>query len=246
MFFKFPLFLIFFYVSILFVKRRISKGLKNKLANWGSDQKLQACACYVMLGNLREVALATDIPYETLKVWKAQDWWKDLILQIRDEDIQKLDVNLQRIVTKSLKVIEDRLDKGEYQYDPKTGKVMRIPIKANIALRVSTELLTKQDKLRLEPLKLEVEKTIDARLAKLAEEFSRFSRSRDVTPRLVMSAPEGGRVVLSPPEGAPPLGGECFGGRVVLSPQEGASKPVIYSDVMNAPSEPPEGGRVFR
>ena len=135
-----------------------------------------------MLGNLRETALATGVGYETLKLWKLQNWWKDLVLEIRDEDVGKLGANLQKIIEKSLRTVEDRLDKGEFQYDPKTGKAIRIPIKANIALKVTTELMTKQEKLRAEPVKLEIEKTIDARLAKLADEFSRFSKATDVTP----------------------------------------------------------------
>ena len=195
------------------MRRRPSRLSQSKLAQWGSDQKLQACACYVMLGNIREVALATDIPFATLMLWKQQDWWKELILQIRDEDVQKLDSNLQRIVTKSLKVVEDRLDKGDFQYDPKTGKVMRIPIKANIALRVTTELLTKQEKLRLDPIKMEVEKTIDARLAKLAEEFSRFSRSKDVTP--IQELLDHKPVKAEEPIVEPP-------------------KPIVYSEVMTS------------
>jgi hypothetical protein len=163
------------------VKRRNSKYFwKYKKAHWGEDQKLQAVATYVMLGSLRETCLATSIPFDTLKMWKQQEWWKELQGQIRDEDVQQLDSNLQRVVDKALKAVEDRLDSGDYQYDPKTGKAIRIPIKAHIALKVTTDLLTKQEKLREGPVKLEVEKTIDARLLKLAEEFARFSKAKTI------------------------------------------------------------------
>ena len=151
-------------------------------AIWTEDQKLQVAASYVMLGNLSEVALATGISYNTIKVWKYQQWFKDLLLEIRDEDIAQLDSNLQRVIGKALKGLEDRLDNGDYQYDPKSGKPIRIPVKAHVALKATSELLTKQDKLRARPEKAELEKTIDDRLAKLAAEFQRFAKARDVTP----------------------------------------------------------------
>ena len=162
------------------MRRKKSKYYQYKKANWDDNQKLQAVATYVMLGNLTETALATSIPRDTLKTWKSSDWWKELQLQIRDEDVQQLDSNLQRVIDKALRAVEDRLDNGDYQYDPKTGKAIRIPIKAQIALKTTTELLTKQEKLRDSPAKLEVEKTIDARLMKLAEEFARFSSARTI------------------------------------------------------------------
>ena len=162
------------------MKRKKSKYYQYKKANWDGNQKLQAVATYVMLGNLSETALVTGIPRDTLKTWKSSDWWKELQVQIRDEDVQQLDSNLQRVISKALVSLEDRLDHGDYQFDPKTGKVMRIPIKAQIALKATTELLTKQEKLRDTPAKLEVEKTIDARLMKLAEEFARFSSARTI------------------------------------------------------------------
>jgi len=163
------------------MRRGTSKWNPHKKARWTEQQKLQAVATYVMLGNLTETALATEIPRYTLREWKVKDWWKDLVNQIREEDVQQLDSNLQRVIQKALKATEDRLDAGEYQYDPKTGKVIRIPIKANIALKITTELLTKQEHMRDKPERMEVEKTIDARLAKLADEFVKFSSAKTIS-----------------------------------------------------------------
>lgn len=165
------------------MRRRKSKYHHRKVAVWGEDQKLQAVASYVMLGTLRETALATDIPYDTLRNWHLQPWWKELQLQIREEDVQKLDSNLQKVIGKALKGLEDRLDHGDYQYDPKTGKLLRIPIKAQIALRVTSDLLVRQEKLReasVRGQKKELEKTIEDRLLKLAEEFRAFAKAKTI------------------------------------------------------------------
>ena len=102
-----------------------------------------------------------------------------------------MDSNLKRVIQKALKATEDRIDLGDAQFDQKTGEIVRIPIKAHVALKITTELLTKQQKLNENPIKEEVEKTIDSRLLKLSEEFARFANARantieieavDVTP----------------------------------------------------------------
>lgn len=160
------------------MKRPKPKRPGAKQGKWSQNQKLEAVMTYLMLGNMKEAAIVTGIPYDTFKCWKYTDWFKELLVTVRDEDVQQLDSNLQRIVSKALKATEDRVDKGDFQYDPKTGGVVRVPIKANVALKISTELLTRQDKIRDKPEQREIEKTIDARLARLSEEFSRFASSK--------------------------------------------------------------------
>jgi hypothetical protein len=144
-----------------------------------------------MLGNMAETAVVTGIPLQTLKVWKTTDWFKDYSLQLQTVDVQQMDSNLKRVIQKALKATEERIDMGDAQFDQKTGDIIRIPIKAHVALKITTELLTKQQKLNENPIKEEVEKTIDSRLLKLSEEFARFANARantieieavDVTP----------------------------------------------------------------
>jgi len=133
-----------------------------------------------MLGNMAETALVTGIPIQTLKIWKIQDWFKEYSLQLQSEDIQKMDGNLKRIVDKALKAVEDRLDLGDAQFDQKTGKITRVPVKAHVALKITSELMTKQEKIHNNPIKEEVEKTIDDRLLKLSEEFARFASMKTI------------------------------------------------------------------
>jgi len=131
-----------------------------------------------MLGNMAETAIVTGIPIATLRLWKTTDWFKEYSLQLQSEDVQQMDANLKRIVGKALKATEDRLDLGDAQFDQKTGNIIRIPVKAHVALKISTELLTKQQKLYENPVREEVEKTIDDRLLKLSEEFAKFASNK--------------------------------------------------------------------
>ena len=162
------------------MQRKKSTDRRYKKSVWSQNQKLQAVSTYLMLGNMAETALVTGIPVQTLKIWKIQDWFKEYSLQLQSEDIQKMDGNLKRIVDKALKAVEDRLDLGDAQFDQKTGLITRVPVKAHVALKITSELMTKQEKLHSNPVKEEVERTIDDRLAKLSEEFARFASMKTI------------------------------------------------------------------
>ena len=160
------------------MRRKTATYKRYKKSQWTQNQKLQAVSTYLMLGSLAETAIVTGIPLPTIKMWKATDWFKEYSLQLQAEDVQQMDSNLKRVVDKALKAVEDRLDLGDAQFDQKTGMITRIPVKAHVALKISTELLTKQQKLKENPLKEEVEKTIDDRLLKLSEEFAKFASKK--------------------------------------------------------------------
>jgi phosphoribosylformylglycinamidine (FGAM) synthase PurS component len=131
-----------------------------------------------MLGNLAETAVVTGVPLPTLKMWKTTDWFKEYALQLQSEDVQQMSSNLKKVVEKSLKAVEDRLDLGDAQFDQRTGAIVRVPVKAHVALKITTDLMTKQEKLLANPVKEQVEKTIDDRLLKLSEEFAKFASGK--------------------------------------------------------------------
>jgi hypothetical protein len=131
-----------------------------------------------MLGNMSETALITGVSLNTLKMWKNTDWFKEYALQLQTEDVQQMSSTLRKVIDKALKAVENRLDVGDAQFDQKTGDIIRIPIKAHVALKITTDLMTKQQKLYENPAKEQVEKTIDARLLKLSEEFARFATAK--------------------------------------------------------------------
>ena len=162
------------------MRRKDSHDRRYKKSVWTQNQKLEAVSTYLMLGNMAETAIVTGIPHQTLKVWKTTEWFKEYSLQLQTEDIQKIDGKLKRIVDKALKAVEDRLDLGDAQFDQKTGLITRVPVKAHVALKITSELMTKQDKLHSNPIMEEVERTIDDRLAKLSEEFARFASMKTI------------------------------------------------------------------
>jgi phosphoribosylformylglycinamidine (FGAM) synthase PurS component len=131
-----------------------------------------------MLGNLAETAVVTGVPLPTLKMWKTTDWFKEYALQLQSEDVQQMSSSMKKVIDKALKAVEDRLDLGDAQFDQRTGGIVRVPVKAHVALKITTDLMTKQEKLLANPVKEQVEKTIDDRLLKLSEEFAKFASGK--------------------------------------------------------------------
>jgi hypothetical protein len=163
------------------MRRKTSHDRRYKKSVWNQNQKLQAVSTYLMLGSMPETAVVTGIPLPNLKTWKTTDWFKEYCLQLQSEDVQQMDSNLKRVINKALKATEERLDVGDAQFDQKTGEIIRIPVKAHVALKITTDLMTKQQKLNDKPVEKELEKTIDDRLLKLSEEFARFANMKKNT-----------------------------------------------------------------
>jgi hypothetical protein len=157
---------------------RRGKKKSGKLGHWTQNQKLQAVSTWLMLGNMAETAIVTGIPLPTLKNWRYTDWFKEMALQLQGEELDKTTASMRKLVDKALKAVEDRLELGDAMFDQKTGKIVRIPVKAQVALKISTELITKQQALQENPQKQEIEKTVDDRLLKLSEEFAKFASKK--------------------------------------------------------------------
>ena len=160
------------------MRRPKSHDRRYKKSIWTQNQQLQAVSTYLMLGNLAETAVVTGVPLPTLKMWKTTDWFKEYALQLQSEDVQQMSSSMKKVIDKALKAVEDRLDLGDAQFDQRTGGIVRVPVKAHVALKITTDLMTKQEKLSANPVKEQVEKTIDDRLLKLSEEFAKFASGK--------------------------------------------------------------------
>ena len=142
-----------------------------------------ASGTWLALGSIPLTAAATDIPKDTLTRWRYTDWWKELVTQIRSEETLALDGKLAKIVNKALAVVEDRLDNGNVQLNQKTNELVRVPVNIKDAIKATADLMERRDIIRSEPQQKQIEKTVDDRLAKLAEEFTRFAKAKDITPK---------------------------------------------------------------
>ena len=142
---------------------------------WPESKKIEAVTAYLSLGSMPLAAATTKLPLNTIQHWKKQPWWKELEQKIRDEDNQELDSKFTSIIKKTLTVIEDRLENGNYQFDPKTGRVLRIPVNIRDTHRVMSDLVNQRRVVRKEPVREEKQDSVNERLLGLAEQFAQFA-----------------------------------------------------------------------
>lgn len=140
------------------------------------NQKLEAVKCWLITGNLTQTAASLNINLATIKKWKQADWWNELVQDLKSEDNIQLSSKLKKIASKSLMIVEDRLENGDYVFNQKTGKFVKKPISArdtNHILKTSLEATRSME--RDEIYKVTQEKQ-QSQLELLAQRFEEFAK----------------------------------------------------------------------
>lgn len=145
------------------------------------EVKVGAAKLYMQLGNMRAVSDRLDISYSLLYEWRKQEWWGQIIDELRNAEKAQRGNKLSTIIDQSLDVIQDRLEHGDFILNNKTGKVERKPVSIRDAAAISNNLLGRQ--LQVEELQqkaVTTKETVQDTLTMLAKEFKRFTRSQAV------------------------------------------------------------------
>jgi hypothetical protein len=117
-----------------------------------------------------------NVPLPTLTKWKHALWWNELVDDIQSGDNQKADNKMSKVIDRALDIIVERLEQGDYQYDQKTGKLVKVPLKARDLERISSGLFDKRQLLRKQPTNIKADTlTQTDRLLQLAEQFAKFA-----------------------------------------------------------------------
>lgn len=146
-----------------------------KNSHWPVEKKIEAVTAFLTLGNLRQVAAVVGVSYGMVKQWKLMPWWKELEAEIiasrRVTQVNKL----SKIVDKSLDVIGDRLEKGDFIYNNKSGEVIRKPVNLKDATSAANALMQRSaiiEKLTRDEVVAETTASINDQLKNLAEQFA--------------------------------------------------------------------------
>ena len=158
------------------VKKKRDISAKGK--SWGDSQKLEAVKCWLITGNLQATAAALNIPHVTLKSWRYSQWWADTVADLRTENNLQLTHRLKKIAAKSLDLVEDRLENGDWVLNNKTGKLMQKPVGIRDLGVITNTTLTHIDKIEGVPQReADTKKAID-QLHLLAQKFEEFSKKK--------------------------------------------------------------------
>ena len=72
------------------------------------EEKNQALALYVVIGNATKVSEQLQIPATTLRDWTRTDWWIEKLEKLRSEKDNELDIQLSRNIELAGEQIRDR------------------------------------------------------------------------------------------------------------------------------------------
>ena len=169
------------------------------MSQWSDKKKYEVVTTYLALGKIPMVEGVTGVPRDTIKAWKMQPWWTEMVNTIQTESDQELDSKLSKIIERSLDAVNERIEGGEFKLDPRTGKVLRVPVSMRDVHRVAVDLLDKRDLIRGKPEKAQLEEQNIDILKKLAIQFSEWVKINLKKPTTVE-----GEVIDAVYEGRPP------------------------------------------
>lgn len=158
----------------MLVRERLEFRRKRKT----DECKIETVKTYLLLGgNLTLTAATTGISRNTLKVWKASKWWANVVEQLRKEEKLELSARTRDIVNKSLALMAERLENGDYIYDGKQGILVRKPVPAKELNVIAKDMLKQKEWLDKSIESNEKPESHMDKLEKLAEQFAQLAIS---------------------------------------------------------------------
>lgn len=160
------------------VRKRRAVGAVKRY--WGDAQKLECVQLYLALGNLALTAATLKIPEITVRKWKATEWWKNLEQDLKLQDQIQVSNRLKSVIDKSLVGLEDRLDKGDFFYNPKTGEILRKPMGAKDLTQVANLMLQRKQFLEGRTVSEVATETIQNKLDTLKKAFEEIASKKEI------------------------------------------------------------------
>lgn len=163
------------------IKQRNLRVKHKKNASWPFEKKLEVVSQYLILGNMKQVAVLTGVSHDLIRQWKGQPWWSELEKEIRNTQNIEMDTKITKIVDKTLDATLDRVENGDYFYDQKSGEVKRRPVPLRDVHRVAVDMLGKRELIREgsqnrnEGSKISVEENLKL----LAQEFAKWVKGEE-------------------------------------------------------------------
>ena len=145
--------------------------------HWPIEKKAAAVTAYIALGNSELVEAITKIPSATIRAWRRMEWWKELEGVLREEEHSTLDSKLRKVVEKSLDLVMDRLDNGDFVFDQKSGQCVRKPVNLKDVHKVSTETIDRREILKKFSVKAIEKPSLENHIKELAAQFEQFTKS---------------------------------------------------------------------
>ena len=158
-------------------KRGRPKGLAKGTIHWYSDkQKMDLITTWMTTGNLALACRLHSIPEVTARVWKASDWWQQVVADLKMQEKIELSSTMKALVKASQDIVAQRLANGDPILNQKTGEIVMKPVSMKDAHKVAVDLIDRRAIVEKTTHLVEVnEERTDDKLEKLAEKFAEMS-----------------------------------------------------------------------
>ena len=165
-------------------KRRASTSVKGKVSGnktfYSEKEKLNVCCVFAVTGNSRRTAELTKVPEATIRAWKTQAWWHDVTSRIHEEQDEEISGKLTKLVDNAVNQINDRLEHGDFVYNPKLDKLIRKPVGARDVAAVAVMAVDKRQLLRGKATSRTEKIGVDERMKDLAAQFKKFAQAKEI------------------------------------------------------------------
>lgn len=150
---------------------------KGDRGTWPEKKRMEVLTTFLATGSQAHTAAITGIPEQTIRSWRKQEWWNERIKEFKSDNTLVLDNKLTKIMDKALDAVVDRIENGEFMYDPRTGEIRRVPAKLRDVQKVASDMIDKKALLdKVTKGKEEQKQQITAdHLVQLAREFAKFA-----------------------------------------------------------------------
>jgi hypothetical protein len=161
--------------AVEYLKRR-GKIKERQRVHRSDSAKIETIKTFLALGGSPTLtAGATGIPLDTLNTWRKSNWWKELVDNIRKQEKLELSAKTKKIIDRSMDLIQDRLEQGDWIYDQKKGELIRKPLQAKDINKITQDMLTRKDLLDNATEQQQEVVGVEDKLTKLAEQFAKLA-----------------------------------------------------------------------
>jgi hypothetical protein len=157
-------------------KGLVAKGMQKGM--YPEKKKIEVVTIYAATGDAKRASDLTKVPESTIKAWRKQEWFHDLLNEIREENNERIDAMFTNIVERSLEQVQDRIENGDFAVHPKTGELIRKPVGVRDLSLVSAINIDKRQLLRGLPTSRTESVNAPNKLEQLADAFIKLANTK--------------------------------------------------------------------
>lgn len=158
------------------------KTARNDKNWWPDKKKIEVATLYAVLRDEEKVSQLAGVHSKIILQWLNEPWFGEILLKVRKDRNEKLDLAITDVLEKGLEIVLDRFENGEMMVNRKTGETYRVPVNVKNVALVADVFFDKRQLIRGEATTRTEVITQEEKLEKLRENFEKLARSKLINP----------------------------------------------------------------